>query len=85
VRSRHNLATLLREEDRAPEALEEAENAIRQGPTPPETATLRAHLLADVGRLDEAVAEYRNILEQVPEQIDAHETLALLLPQLGLG
>jgi tetratricopeptide (TPR) repeat protein len=83
VRSRHNLATLLRRTDRASEALEEAENALRQGPVPPETATLRAHLLADVNRTDEAAAEYRNIIDQVPEQLDAHETLASLLPQLG--
>lgn len=83
MRSRHNLAILLRKEDRAAEALEEAENALRQGPVPPETATLRAHLLVDMDRTDEAVAEYRNILDQVPEQLEAHETLALLLPQIG--
>lgn len=83
VRSRHNLATLLREADRTDEALEEAENALRQGPVPPETATLRAHLLVDANRPEEAAAEYQNILGQVPEQLDAHETLASLLPQLG--
>lgn len=85
VRSRHNLATLLREADRPAEALEEAENALRQGPVPPETATLRAHLLAEVDRPDEAAAEYRSIVDQVPEHLDAHETLASLLPQIGRG
>jgi tetratricopeptide (TPR) repeat protein len=83
VRSRHNLATLLREENRNAEALEELDNALRQGPVPPETATLRAHLLSDVGRFDEAAAEYRNIVDQVPEHVEAHEQLALLLPPIG--
>ncbi|MFD1611205.1 tetratricopeptide repeat protein [Sphingomonas tabacisoli] len=85
IRSRHNLAVVLREEDRPEEALEIAETGLRMGPVPPETATLRAHLLGDVGRHDEAADEYRNIVQQVPEQLDAHETLARLLPQIGRG
>lgn len=83
VRSRHGLAILLRQADRSPEALNEAEDALRQGAVPPETATLRAHLLADVGRPEEAAAAYRNIIDQVPEHLDAHETLVSLLPQIG--
>jgi Tfp pilus assembly protein PilF len=84
VRSRHNLATLLREQDRPVEALEEVE-AMRDLSVLPETAVLRAHLLGDLDRGDEAVAAYREVLQSVPEQIDAQETLARLLPQLGRG
>lgn len=82
VRTRHNLATLLRELDRRDEALAEVE-AMRDLSVPPETAVLRAHLLGDLDRGDEAVTAYREVLRAVPEQFDAHETLSRLLPQLG--
>jgi len=83
VRTRHNLAALLRGNDEPAKALEEAETALRTGPALAETAALRAHVLADLGRTDEAVDAYRHLLGQVPELIDAHETLAMLLPPLG--
>jgi tetratricopeptide (TPR) repeat protein len=83
VRSRHNLAAMLREDDEPVKALEQAEAGLRSGTALAETAALRGHLLADLGRTDEAVAAYRHLLDQVPELIDAHETLAMLLPQIG--
>jgi tetratricopeptide (TPR) repeat protein len=83
VRSRHNLAAMLREDDEPAKALEHAEAGLRSGTALAETAALRGHLLADLGRTDEAVNAYRHLLEQVPELIDGHETLAMLLPQIG--
>jgi tetratricopeptide (TPR) repeat protein len=83
VRSRHNLATMLREADEPEQALAETEIAVTTMSIPPETATLHAHLLAQLDRTDEAVKAYRDIIQHVPDQLDAHETLAKLLPQLG--
>jgi tetratricopeptide (TPR) repeat protein len=85
MRSRHNLATLLREADEPEAALAQAEDALRIGPALPETAILRGHLLAELGRYEDAAEEYRNVVSQIPEQLDAHETLAMLLPQIGRG
>ena len=50
---------------------------------PAETELLRAHLLGDLGRLDEAAESYRALIRQRPQLFDAHETLARLLPQVG--
>ena len=83
ARSRHNLAAALRSQAQWPAALVEVEQAMRDGLTGPETATLRAHLLAENGRFEEAVAQYRAVIESVPGYLDAQQTLALLLPQLG--
>ena len=44
---------------------------------------MRAHLLADSGKLDEAVEAYREIVGANPRMLDAHETLARLLPMVG--
>jgi tetratricopeptide (TPR) repeat protein len=38
-----------------------------------------------MGRFDDAVTEYRRVLKDFPGQVDAHETLAKLLPQMGRG
>lgn len=83
LRSRHNLALCLREADQPEAALAEIETALRSGLRAPESITTRAHLLADLGRHDEAVAQYRAVIEATPEHLDAQETLARLLPQLG--
>ncbi len=82
--ARHNLAGALRALDE-PEAALSALAPLRAGSAAPETLALRAHLLADLGRFDEAVAEYRALLAAHPGQIDAQETFARLLPQLGRG
>ncbi|UVO53813.1 putative 2OG-Fe(II) oxygenase [Sphingomonas sp. SUN039] len=79
----HNLGVELRRADRLEEALATMERALALGAVAPETATVHAHLLADFGRFDEAVAAYRRVLDTHPGHIDAHETLARLLPQIG--
>ena len=56
---------------------------MRAGLSAPETKTVRADLLGDLGRLDEAVQSYRTLIAETPGAIDAQETLARLLPQLG--
>ncbi|MEQ6332462.1 putative 2OG-Fe(II) oxygenase [Sphingobium sp. MK2] len=50
-----------------------------------QTLTLRAHILAEQGRVDEAVVQYRAVLRRFPDHIDAQDTLARLLPQIGRG
>lgn len=79
----HNLGVELRKRDRLDEALETLERAVALGAKAAETATVLAHLLADFGRFDEAVALYHHVLDVHPDMIDAHETLARLLPQIG--
>lgn len=49
----------------------------------PALATTRADLLADAGRMEEAVAAYRAVAARWPGQVDALTSLAFLLPQLG--
>lgn len=84
-RALHNLAVSLRETDRREEALEAVDSAIRHRIDHPASATLRAHLLAELGRHEAAVDQYRDVIGQYPEFLDAHETLARLMPQLGGG
>ena len=81
--ARHNLAVALRKLDRPGDALEELERALASGLSAPESLTLRGHLLAELGRYDEAIMAYRAVLADHPAHLDAHETLARLLPQLG--
>lgn len=83
ARAYHNLATSLRADDRREDALVAVETAIKKGLHAPQAFTLRAHLLAEVGRADEAVAQYRDVLRAHPGYLDAHDTLARLLPQVG--
>jgi tetratricopeptide (TPR) repeat protein len=84
-RVRHNLASTLRELDLSEAALVEADKAVKVGSTNPATLNLRGHLLADLGRYDEALAQYEAVSAANPGFIDAHEMLAKLLPQLGQG
>ncbi len=79
----HNLGVELRKADRLDESLVTLERALALGATAPETATVHAHLLADFGHFDEAVAAYHRVLAGHPAHLDAHETLARLLPQIG--
>lgn len=83
--ARHNLAVSLRRLDQPDAALDQVERALAAGLSGPDTQTLRAHLLADVGRFDEAVEAYRAVVRDAPRHLDAQETLARLLPQLGRG
>lgn len=84
-RALHNLAVSLRETDRHEEALAAVEAALRHRIDLPETHTLRAHLLAELGRYDAAIDQYRDVIARFPEFLDAHETFARLLPQLTGG
>ena len=74
------LATVLRGADRAEEALAIVNDL---GSTSPDALLLRGHLQGDCGRFEEAVADYREALSREPGLVDAHVTLAQLLPQLG--
>lgn len=85
VIARHNLGVELRKCDRSAEGLAMIEEALRRGARAPETAMMRAHLLGDLGRFEEAIEQYRVTLDAAPALIDAHETLARLLPQIGRG
>jgi tetratricopeptide (TPR) repeat protein len=78
--ARQTLAIALRRLDRPEEAL--AVIGERPG-QPAETRLIRAHLLADAGRLDDAVQGYRDLVRERPHLLLAHETLARLLPQIG--
>lgn len=83
TRARHNLAAALRMADRRDEALAIVEAALFDGMQAPQSLTLRAHLLAELGRFDDAVTQYRDVLERFPDFLDAHDTYARLLPQIG--
>jgi tetratricopeptide (TPR) repeat protein len=83
VIARHNLGVELRKTGRTEEALVNIERALSLGATAAETATVHAHLLADRGRFDAAIAAYHRVLNRHPAHLDAHETLARLLPQIG--
>ncbi len=77
---RHNMATALRQADRHDEAL-----ALLGTPTLADSAALRGHILADLGRFDAAVAQYRDCLARAPGHVETLGALAALLPQLGRG
>jgi tetratricopeptide (TPR) repeat protein len=81
----HNRALDLRRLGRAEEALALVEQSRALGLRAPESGVARAHLLADLGRHDEAVAQYREVLDERPDMVGTHESLAKLLPQIGRG
>lgn len=81
--ARHNLAVELRRLDRAEEALEHIEWAWRHGLRLGETAVVRGHIFADLGRFAEAEAALREAIRLKPELVDAAQALAALLPQVG--
>lgn len=85
ARSRHNMGAALRSVDQTEAALEQIELAIALGSMAPESFTLRAHLLAELGRFHDAVGQYHEVVKAVPGHLDAHETLARLMPQLGVA
>ena len=81
--ARHNLAVELRKLDRSEEALVEIERAWSDGLRAGETATLRGHVFADLGRCAEAEAGWRDAIRLKPELVEPAKALAALLPQLG--
>lgn len=82
VAARHNFAEALRALDEQEEALMIIGNADG---LPEVTRNLRAHLLADLGRFDEAVATFQEVVARQPELADASASLAQVLPQIGRG
>jgi tetratricopeptide (TPR) repeat protein len=78
--ARHNMAIALRKLDRPSDGLRLIGDRTDQ---PAETLVMRAHLLADSGKLEDAAEAYRAILRANPQMLDAHETLARLLPMVG--
>ncbi len=81
----HNLGVEWRRFGNHEASLSAFDEALKRGIPAPETLAMRAHVLADLHRFDEAVAQYRAALRAHPALIEAHETLARLLPQLGQG
>jgi tetratricopeptide (TPR) repeat protein len=79
----HNRAVALRVEERFDEALAAIETALKLGRPRPESRLMRAHILGDLGRFDEAVDTYQKLLADHPDVIDGHQTLSSLLPQIG--
>ncbi|MGH6785876.1 MAG: putative 2OG-Fe(II) oxygenase [Novosphingobium sp.] len=79
----HNRGVELRRLDRPEEALAALERAWGGGLRAPETAMMRGHVLADLGRFDEAERAYRHAIAARPDLVDAQVALATLLPQLG--
>lgn len=82
---RHNEAIRLREAGHIAAALQEIEAAIRAGLSKPETFTLYGHILADLGRFEEAIALFQKVTRDHPSFVEGHNALAFLLPQLGRG
>lgn len=81
----HNLGVELRKLDRSAEALAAFDKATGLGLRGPETEVMRGHVLADLGRFDEAIRAYRRAVAKRPATIEGHESLVNLLPQVGKG
>ncbi len=82
VSARHNLAIAQRRLGKPEAALATLDHPAA---ATPESATLRGHILADVEHFDAAIAQYHAVIAAAPEQVEAHNALAHLLPQLGRG
>ncbi len=80
IAARHNLAEVLRAMSQHDEALAVIGDASGM---PTVSHHLRANLLADLGRFDEAIAIYDAVIDADPALADAPSALAALLPQLG--
>lgn len=81
----HNLGVELRKLDRSADALKMFDKVTALGLRAPETEVMRGHVLADLGRFDEAIRAYRRAAAKRPATMEAHEALARLLPQVGRG
>ncbi len=81
----HNLGVELRKLDEPEEALAALTRSWSGGLRAPETALMRGHVLADLGRFEEAVRSYRMAVQDKPDLLEAHTSLAALLPQIGQG
>ena len=79
----HNLGVELRRLGQPEEAFAALSRAWSGGLRAPETAMMRGHVLADLGRYDEAVRSYRMAIQERPDLLEAQAALAVLLPQIG--
>jgi len=75
--ARHALTVTLRRLDKTEEALAVSASAVTA-----ETRLVRAHVLADTGSPHAADA-YKALVGERPDLLDAHETYARLMPQIG--
>jgi tetratricopeptide (TPR) repeat protein len=78
VRLLEGLAFVCAEEERGPQALEYIDRAVALGAAGARTHYLRGRALALVGRIDEARAEVRRVLEMEPDNVDAKEAMSLI-------
>ncbi len=85
VRAAHALAVALRMLDRPDEALAVLGRFVTRPDIQAATIALHGHILADLGRFEEAGDHYRSAITLDPLYLDAQETMARLLPQIGQG
>jgi tetratricopeptide (TPR) repeat protein len=78
VRLLEGLAFVCAEEERAGQALDYVDRAVALGAGSGRTHYLRGRALALLGRLDEARAEVRRVLELEPENAEAKQALAMI-------
>lgn len=81
--ARHNLALELHRLDRPDAALTQLERAWSEGLRAAETALMRGHVLAKLGRFAAAEVAYREAIAINPALVEPPKALAEMLPQLG--
>ncbi len=81
--AKYNLAKMLHDQGRSPEALVLLDEIDADGTTAEPHRGLRAAVLGRVGRYDEAIASYRNLLERKPGESKVWMSLAHLLKTVG--
>jgi len=79
----NNLAVLIAQGGRVPEALTHFEQALRIRPTSAEAQNNYGYALTDLGRVGEALPFYENALQLKPDFVNAHLNLADALTTLG--
>ncbi len=82
TRARYTHGVALRLMDAPELALAAFERAMADGLSGPAAATGRAHVLAEMGRYEAAIAGYRAVISDYPEHVDALEALSRTLPQV---
>jgi tetratricopeptide (TPR) repeat protein len=85
IRFLEGLAFVCAEEERAAQALDYIDRAIALGSGSGRTLYLRGRALALLGRLEEARADVRRVLELEPKNIEATQALAMIEQALTEG
>ncbi len=80
---RTNLAVLLTNENRIPEAIEQCQIVLNENPESVSAHKNLGSAFYAQGRLDAALAEYRRVLEIDPENADAMASVGAILAQQG--